>query len=389
MSPFTALKTGWLQWLLLCVLSGTSLMVGAADGQQPRARDRSGLAALLGSDDDAGLTKAIAPRTFMFPEDHGPHPSFRNEWWYMTGNLDAADGRRFGFELTIFRFSLSKDAPQADSNWRTNQVYIAHFAVTDVDGKRFYTAERFSRGALGLAGAQAAPFRVWIDNWSLSAAGSDGTASRWALQAADEDFALTLALSAEKPVALNGEAGLSRKSAAPGNASYYYTVSRWQAAGRIRIGSESLAVTGLTWLDREWSSSALAADQVGWDWFALQLSEGSDLMFYSLRRADGSRDAFSAGTFIAADGSARAINASEVELTVLEFWDSPRGGRYPSAWRMRVPEYELELEIMPVMKNQELFTTVRYWEGAVDVTGRRADQPITGRGYVELTGYAE
>ncbi len=346
----------------------------------------SQLSELLSGDGDDGFEKAIEPREFVFPDDHGPHPGFRNEWWYVTGNLDG-DGRRFGFELTIFRFALIPDLPVTQSNWRSNQVYIAHFAVTDADRERFFAAERFSRGALGLAGAASSPFRVWIEDWEIAATQA-GAPEQWRLRASDPGFSVDLALAAAKPPVLNGNAGLSQKSAEPGNASFYYSMTRWQTDGALRLGDDEFRVSGLSWLDREWSTSALGADQLGWDWFALQLSDGSDLMFYNLRKLDGSQDEHSAGTWVNADGRSIHLDREDVEITVTDRWESPEGGVYPSGWMLRAPKQGLELRVRPVMADQELFTTVRYWEGAVDVEGERNGAPINGRGYVELTGYA-
>ena len=362
-----------------------SVAVGSAFAEEPAAQT-SQLADLLGSDADPAFARAIAPRAFVFPEDHGPHPEFRNEWWYVTGNLDDEDGERFGFELTIFRFALTPSVAPSESAWRTNQVYIAHLAVTDADNERFYVAQRYSRGALGLAGAQAAPFRVWIDDWEMA---EEAETDAWHLVANDEGFGIDLELRALKPPVLNGIDGLSQKSADPSNASYYYSITRLQTEGSLRIGENDFTVSGLSWLDREWSTSALAADQVGWDWFALQLDDGSDLMIYELRLQDGTRDPASAGTFVDANGVTTHLAYDDVEIDVLEEWSSPEGGHYPSRWLLRVPRFGLELEVTPTISDQELFTTVRYWEGAVDVTGKRDRQPVAGRGYVELTGYAE
>jgi predicted secreted hydrolase len=368
------------------LLSASLLLPVTAAGAETGVESR--LSELLGSNDAAGFEKAIEPRDFVFPDDHGPHPGFRNEWWYVTGNLDGEGGRRFGFELTIFRFALTPALPPAESAWRSNQVYIAHFAVTDADRERFFAAERFSRGALGLAGAASSPFRVWIEDWSIAAMDA-GPPEQWRLQASDPGFAVDLALTAAKAPVLNGNAGLSQKSAEPGNASYYYSMPRWLTDGSLTLGDDTFSVSGLSWLDREWSTSALGADQLGWDWFALQLSDGSDLMFYNLRKLDGSQDEQSAGTWIHPDGTSLHLDRDDVEITVTDTWASPQGGIYPSAWILRVPQQGLELAIRPVMADQELFTTVRYWEGAVDVQGERHGVPIDGRGYVELTGYAE
>lgn len=360
-----------------------------AAGALADSMERSELSALLSAEGNAGFALATEPRSFEFPLDHGPHPEFRNEWWYMTGNLDGEDGRRFGFELTIFRFALVPQLSAMDSRWRTNQVYIAHFAVTDVAGKAFHVAERFSRGALGLAGADTNPFRVWIDDWEIAATEADHVRERWQLRANDEDFALELTLNALKEPVLNGIDGLSQKSAEVGNASYYYSITRWQTEGRLVLGDEGFVVSGLSWLDREWSSSALAKDQQGWDWFALQLSDGSELMFYNLRKMDGTQDVHSGGTWISAEGESRHLGHDDISLSVSERWSSPKGGTYPAAWTIRLPELGLALDVDPVLDDQELFTTVRYWEGAVDVTGSRDGVKITGRGYVELTGYAD
>jgi predicted secreted hydrolase len=362
-----------------------SLAVGSTFAEEPAAQS-SQLADLLGSDADPAFARAVTPREFVFPEDHGPHPEFRNEWWYVTGNLDNEDGERFGFELTIFRFALTPGVSPSNSAWRTNQVYIAHLAVTDADNERFYVAQRYSRGAVGLAGAQASPFRVWIDDWEMAGTTEKDT---WHLVASDEDFGIDLKLMALKPPVLNGIDGLSQKSADPSNASYYYSITRLQTKGILRIGENDYAVSGLSWLDREWSTSALAADQVGWDWFALQLDDGSDLMIYGLRLQDGTRDPASAGTFVDASGATTHLTYDDVDIDVLEEWSSPEGGRYPSRWLLQVPRFGLKLNVSPVISDQELFTTVRYWEGAVDVTGEHNRQPVEGRGYVELTGYAE
>ena len=357
-------------------------VLAIADDPQSGSR----LSSLLNVQDDAGFAKADRVRPFSFPADHGPHEAFRNEWWYVTGNLDGPDARRFGFEITIFRFSLTPTAPARDSKWRSNQVYIAHLAVTDAENDEFHMAERYARGALGLAGARAAPLRVWVEDWEIAAA-RDG--DPWRIRAADGDIALDLTLSPLKPPVLNGDRGLSRKSSSIDSASYYYAITRLRTQGTITIANEALPVTGLSWLDREWSTSALAADQVGWDWFALQLSDGTDVMLYNLRKTDGSNDTASSGTITLADGSSTALRHGDFEIVINDEWESPAGGTYPSGWTIRIPGRGLTLDVEPVIDDQELFTTVRYWEGAVDVSGTDGGRSISGRGYVELTGYAE
>jgi len=329
--------------------------------------------------------KAIDIRTFRFPDDHGAHESYRNEWWYFTGNLDDAAGRRFGYELTLFRFALAADAGDVlESAWRTNQVFIGHLAVSDVGNDQFHVAQRYSRGAAGLAGASREPVTVWLDDWRI-----ENDDDRWRLAANDRSFGIDLSLTASKPVVLNGDRGLSRKSSERGNASYYYSVPRLATDGRIRLDGASFSVSGLSWLDREWGSSALSRDQRGWDWFALQLSNGSELMVYQIRRNDGGADAFSSGTFVDADGSPTRLAGSDFDIEVLGNWQSEQGGVYPAEWLLRLPGLGLSLHIEPVMEDQELVTNVRYWEGAVDVSGRAGRDAVTGRGYVELTGYSE
>lgn len=345
------------------------------------------VAAALGGGDGEGFARAEGPRAFAFPADHGPHPAFRNEWWYLTGNLEDARGRRFGFQVTFFRVALRPDTPERRSAWAVRDVYMGHLALTDGAGGRFFAIERFARGAAGLAGARPDPFRVWLEDWRLGAAAT-GEGRPWRLVAAEGAVGLDLSLQPEKGPVLQGDDGLSRKGGEAGNASYYYSMPRLAATGELRVQGERFAVAGRAWLDREWSTSALEPGQRGWDWFALQLDDGRDLMFYRLRRDDGSTDPRSAGSLIGADGSVRRLGHEEVELAPTATWESPRGGRYPVAWRLRVPTAGLDLAVRPVLRDQELDLAVRYWEGAVDVIGRGSAGGVAGRGYVELTGYA-
>lgn len=258
---------------------------------------------VLGGAADPLFTRADAPREFAFPDDHGPHPGYRNEWWYLTGNLTAADGRRFGYQFTVFRTTLQPGAPVRSSRWATSQAFMGHLALGDFAAASFRAYDRFARGALGLAGAQASPLRVWVEDWDLraddrvpaSASVAEGLPPLRLVAGAD-DMALDLQLIAERPIVLNGDAGFSRKGSADGSASYYYSVTRLRTAGTIRSGGEPVAVTGRSWLDREWSTSALEPEQVGWDWLALQLSDGRDVMIYRMRRRDGGLDAASSGT---------------------------------------------------------------------------------------------
>jgi len=342
--------------------------------------------ALLGGEDPGGFARATAPRAFRFPDDHGPHPEFRHEWWYFTGNLRGPGGRRFGYQLTFFRFALAPDPPSRMSRWGTNQAYVAHFAITDAQENRFRHFERIGRGALGLAGATGRPFRVGLDDWS--AEGAEASTLPIRLRAVEDDASIDFVLDTARPIVLQGNLGLSRKGVASGNASYYYSMTRLATRGSVRVDGVSFPVEGNSWLDREWGTSSLEKGQTGWDWFALQLSDGRDLMFYRLRRGDGESDPFSAGTLVRPDGSVRPLTVDDVRIETLGYWKSPESGaRYPSRWRMRLPSEGLELEVVPRIADQELRTSIRYWEGAVGVRGTSLGEPVEGDGYVELTGY--
>ena len=368
-------------WTLLVALALTGgVLTMRGERRAPIAAHLTVAEALSGGD-LTGFARAEAPRAFAFPRDHGPHPAFRTEWWYWTGNLAAPDGRRFGFQLTFFRTALTPEAPPRGSAWGAHQVYLAHFAVTDVAGRRFGAWSRTERLALGLAGAEPKPFRVWIDDWEARGEGATGLPVR--LRASEGDTAIDLTLESGKPVVLQGERGLSRKGAEPGNASYYYSLTRMPARGSITVGGRRFEVTGLAWMDREWSTSALGAELAGWDWVALQLDDGRELMFYRLRRKDGGADRFSAGAIVDATGSARALGLDDVTLEPIGAWTSPRSGaRYPARWRLRMAGLGLDLEIAPMLADQELDVGTRYWEGAVVVAGK-----VAGRGYVEMVGY--
>ncbi|MGZ3460093.1 MAG: lipocalin-like domain-containing protein, partial [Archangium sp.] len=344
--------------------------------------------ALGGKGGAEGYTRAFEPRELHFPEDHGPHPGFRTEWWYWTGNLETADGRAFGYQLTLFRNALAPGDSERASAWGTRQVYMGHLALSDLGGGRFHASERFSRGALGLSGARAEPFKVWLEDWSAEAVGNGATPMR--LTARGEGVSLSLVLEAGKPPVLQGDRGLSQKGPEPGNASYYYSLTRMPTRGQVTVDGRAYEVTGQSWMDREWSTSALGEDQVGWDWFALQLSDGGELMYYQLRRRDGTADPFSAGTLIPARGEPVRLSREDVRVEVLDTWRSPHSGStYPARWRLAVPSHGLTLDLTPALADQELPVSVRYWEGSVRLSGTHAGQPVQGRGYVELTGYGD
>jgi predicted secreted hydrolase len=341
----------------------------------------------LGEGAATGFARATVPRDLSFPTDHGSHDAFRTEWWYFVGNVDGGDGSHFGFELTFFRIALSPAARSRSSAWGADQVWMAHFAVTDVARGRFATAERFARGALGLAGAEADPFRVWVNDWSVD--GSMGArAADLRVTARDEEMSLALRLTSSKPPVAQGDRGLDAKGPEPGNASYYYSFPRLAASGSIEVDGVTTEVTGSAWIDREWGTSALSSGVVGWDWFALQLSDGSDLMYYRLRDASGAASPFSGGSIVNADGESRRLAAGDVRLTPVDYWSSERTGvRYPVAWRLEIPQEQATLEIAPYLEGQEVDLSVRYWEGAVRVVGSKGTSRLTGQGYLELAGY--
>ncbi|PTL82991.1 lipocalin-like domain-containing protein [Vitiosangium sp. GDMCC 1.1324] len=375
------------------VLAG--LAVGAAyvmrDASLPSARAPTlKVADTLGGTDAGtqGYTLALEPREFHFPEDHGPHPGFRNEWWYWTGNLSTAEGRDFGYQLTLFRSALAPGEEERASAWGSRRVYMGHLALSDIGGGRFHASERFSRDALGLAGARAEPFRVWLEDWSAEAVGDGALPMR--LTARGEGVSLSLVLEAGKPPVLQGDRGLSRKGPEPGTASYYYSLTRMPTRGQVTVDGRAYEVTGQSWMDREWSTRALSGEQVGWDWFALQLSDGSELMYYQLRRRDGTVDPFTAGTLVPDRGEPVRLSREDVRLEVLDTWKSPSSGvTYPARWRLAVPSRGLTLELTPALADQELPVSVRYWEGSVRLSGTHEGRPVDGRGYVELTGYAD
>lgn len=342
----------------------------------------------------AGFAQVVGPRQFEFPRDHGPHSDYRQEWWYVTGNLDGANGERFGFELTFFRFALAPEVGArteaatagGESSWRSRQIYMAHFAITDAARGRFRFSQKLSRGAVGLAGAEISPLRVWVDDWSLGAVSGDET--RWSLRAEEGGYELTLDARPLLGPVLNGDRGFSRKADDPGAASYYYSIPRIAVHGQLMRDGKAIDVQGLAWLDREWWSGGLGHSEVGWDWFALQLKDGSSFMFYSLRERGGTRNRYSSGTWVDSNGQSRSLASSEVQIDVFDYWTNLRGERYPARWRLRAPSVGMDVTVRPILADQELATSTHYWEGAVDVTAVDGNHGMDGRGYVELVGYA-
>jgi predicted secreted hydrolase len=333
--------------------------------------------------------RARQPREWQFPRDHGAHPDFKTEWWYYTGNLTAENGRRFGYQFTIFRHGLQFVPAQKNSAWAIRDFYFAHFTITDVQGQKFHTAERVERRTLDQVGASEKKMEVWIRDWRIDSI--DG--ENYRLRAKTDDMEIDLAVVPAKPLVLQGDRGLSAKSSGPGQASHYYSYPRLATRGTLRLGKESWDVAGTSWFDKEFSTSSLGPDQVGWDWFSVQLDHGEELMLYSLRRKDGSVDPASQGTWIGPQSQKTALTAGDFTVTVLDHWRSPKNGAsYPSRWKIEIPRLKVVLQIEPLVADQELalegLTKLAYWEGACHITGTQTGKPVRGYGYTELTGYA-
>ncbi len=379
-------RARWLGPLLLLILiAAAAWLWQGRDQPQVQARVQ-GLAQAAGAQ---GFARTTGPRPLSFPADYGPHPDFQTEWWYYTGNLAGEDGRHFGYQFTLFRRAMQPPAERAarDSDWGADQIYMGHLALTDVAGGRFHAFERLARGAAGLAGAQAAPYAVWLEDWRVEdVPGQPGVTH---VQAAAGDVAIDLLLTDAKGPVLQGDQGYSQKGPDPGNASTYFSLTRLASQGTVTVGGVAYPVEGLSWQDHEFSTSALAANQVGWDWFALQLDDGSELKVFHIRQTDGSVDPFSAGSFVDAAGNVTRLQRDDFQITVRDTWRSPHSGaEYPARWTIAIPRLELRLELEPWLADQELNVSYSYWEGAVQVRGERAGQPVSGNGYVEMTGYA-
>jgi len=325
---------------------------------------------------------------YAFPRDHRDHPDFKTEWWYFTGNLTAADGREFGFQLTFFRQGVRP--PDQDliplSRFVTRDLKLAHFALTDLATGKFSYFQKISRGAYGEAGFDDGPRLAWNDDWSVEWLGEDA----FRLRAKADGVALDLTARAAKPPVIHGTNGVSAKAAGEGRASHYYSFTRLATQGEIVLGGTRLPVTGQTWFDHEWATNQLAPGQVGWDWLSLQFDDGSELMLFQIRREAGGRDEHSSGTFIDAKGGVTPIADADFTLQPTGTWKSPHSGaEYPVAWNVTIPRLNFLAEVHAAQPDQELrLSPVSYWEGAVRATGTRAGKLLTGKGYLELTGYA-
>lgn len=308
----------------------------------------------------------------VFPRDHGAHPNYRIEWWYVTADLEAADGRKLGAQWTLFRSAL---APGEQPGWSDPQIWIGHAAVTTSD--RHYVAERLARGGVGQAGAVAAPFEAWIDDWGMKGVGDRSDLEQLDLRATGQDFGYRLALEATGPLVLQGDRGYSVKSSS-GQASYYYSQPFYQVKGSVVLDGKSTEVSGKAWLDREWSSQPLASDQTGWDWFSLHLDSGEKVMAFRLRDGGGG---FTSANWIAADGTTSPIDAGDILVEPLRLADI-EGKRIPVEWRIRIASRGLDIGTNALNDHSWMATSTPYWEGPI-----KFDGTVSGRGYLEMTGY--
>jgi predicted secreted hydrolase len=366
--------------LLLLISSCTPAASPSSSVQVPAVQ-------ALSSQVPAGFAVADGSRPLTFPQDFGAHEDFRTEWWYYTGNLQTSESRPFGFELTIFRVGLLPPTVEvpATSKWYGHSIYFAHFALSDIQADQFHAYERYSRPGPGLAGAQADPYKAWLEDWKITQK-SPGV---YQLQAEQEGIRLDLTLNDELGVVLHGDNGYSRKGKSLENASYYFSQPRLRAQGTVELDGKQYPVSGLTWMDHEFSTSVLDPDQVGWDWFSLQFEDGSALMLYQLRQQDGKISEASSGTFVDGQDKAHPIDLSAFKIAVKDEWRSPHTqALYPAAWEIQIQQPDCLLQARPLMADQEIhFPAVTYWEGAVQFEGTCAGREVRGKGYVELTGY--
>jgi predicted secreted hydrolase len=330
---------------------------------------------------------ALPGYRYEFPRDYFDHPDYQTEWWYYTGNVKSADGHRFGFELTFFRQGVNRD-PAKTRPWDVRDLYLAHLALSDLDGQAFYHTERTSRAGPGLAGISATDGWIWNGNWQIQ-----WQASQQKLQAFDPRFSLQFTLQSDKPPVINGEHGVSQKAEGPGRASHYISLTRLVTTGRIELDHKAFDVTGLAWMDHEFFTHQLSRNQVGWDWFGIQLDDKTELMLFRIRRKDGSADPYSAGTFVDATGTTTHLRSGDFTLEPLgDNWSSAiTHAVYPVRWHISIPKLGIELDARTPLPSQELTGSTKlapsYWEGAVSFIGMKQNAPIAGAGYLEMTGY--
>ena len=359
------------RWALVALLAGGILLAPAhADSPDPWRR-------------------AVGPWSWIFPRDHGAHPAFKTEWWYFTGNLQDAQNRPYGYQLTLFRQGVQFTPAQPESRWAVRDFYFGHFTVSDIDQNRFHVAERVSRGALGEAGAAVGHMDVALGPWTIR----QGPGEQIHLRAGEPEMAIDFTERPVKPLVLEGVGGLSQKADEPGEASYYYSYPRLATTGQLQIGGTVRDVSGVSWFDHEFSTSSLGKNEVGWDWFCVQLDNQEEIMLYAMRDKSGAIDPASEGTWIGADGRSERLVPGSFSITSSGSWHSSlSGATYPAGWHLTIPGHQAALDVSPRMADQELRLTqmgaLAYWEGACTARGTVAGKPAAGVGYTELTGYS-
>jgi predicted secreted hydrolase len=383
---------------LRVVMFLTLALTFSACAAEPEAgRVRSSVAEAMARGDDLPFAQPLEPREFTFPDDHGPHEEYRTEWWYYTGNLWDEAGNPYGYQLTFFRNAITPDEPQRASELATNDIYMAHFAVTDGADNQHYSFDRYSRGAGGLAGATGEPvYSVWLEDWRVeqiepgvvrmvatAGTGTDG-------EEESTPVAIDLTLRETRAPILHGKQGLSPKGPERGNASYYYSLVQVATDGMLTIGDDVRSVGGLSWMDHEFGTSVLTEGVRGWDWFSVQLENDAILMFAEFHDGAGGNRSAPEGTLVYPDGRQVSLNDGDFELRAIGEWTSSRTGiTYPHGWEARFPEANIELTIMPMIEDQEMDVDFVYYEGATEIAGSMAGEQIEGIGFVELTGYGE
>lgn len=366
--------------LIKRIVAGLFFCLAVMGCTRPPEPERINITQALSATDQADCFEtAVKDTPLVFPEDFGPHDRFQTEWWYYTGNVFTEAGRHFGYQLTFFRQALSCEPVEKGSQWRTQNLYFAHFAVTDTGSAQFHAATRMNRESLSIAGARSAPYKVWIDDWQVHQQGDTQV-----MQATDKDFSIRFDLTPVKPMILQGDKGYSRKGSAASNASYYYSRPRMKTDGVIAINGERHAVSGFSWFDHEWSTSALDQDVAGWDWFSAHLDDGTDLMVCRIRTEDGLPNGFGFGSISFPDGSYTILTQDQFTITDLDQWKSRKTHiTYPSKWEITIPQHRITLRVTPVIPDQEHDHLFAYWEGAARFEGDGRQ----GFGYVEMTGY--
>ena len=344
-------------------------------------------AVLLVLDAGAQYRAALPGYRYAFPRDHFDHPDFQTEWWYYTGNVRTSDGRRFGFELTFFRQGVDREDTKTNP-WDVRDLYLAHLALSDLDGGQFFHAERSNRAGPGIAGVSEKDRRIWNGNWQIFWQGETQN-----LQAFDDRFALHFSLQSAKPPVIHGQNGVSQKAEGPGHASHYISLTRLVTSGEIELLGRRFQVAGVAWMDHEFFTHQLEPNQIGWDWMSIQFEDNTELMLFRIRRKDGSIDPYSSGTFVDANGAATYLLQSDFVLRPAgTAWTSPEThATYPIEWKVSVPKLNLELQAATSLPSQELTALSKiapsYWEGAIALTGHSGPAMVRAVGYLEMTGY--